>query len=216
MFLAGKRVHGKSIRLPITFPEKIATDPEIEEFVRRLKSGDTSAIGDVVRNYLRLSVCIAGQYATLAPEKRLDLASEGFVGIVTACHEVMQGGLHDNNLTAFVSSRIHAAIGKFIKDDHVVRIPHTTLRRKGEDAQLHRQGPGAMYHACYQQPPTTMLEIREMLKLAITTPIEEQIIRLRSQSYNDREIALQLGKSIAYVAKIRAAVEARYEELERK
>lgn len=216
MFLAGRRIKGKSIKLPITFPDKIATDSGIENLVHRLKSGDTSAIGDVVRNYLRLSICIAGQYATLAPEKRLDLASEGFVGIVEACHDVMQGDLHDNNLTAFVSSRIHAAIGKFIKNDHVVRIPHTSLLRKGENAQLHQQGPGAIYHACYQQPPTTMLEIREMLKLAITTPIEEQIISLRAKNYNDREIAAQIGKSIAYVAKVRAGVEARYEELERK
>ena len=220
MFLFRKKIKGLSLRNPLgdstEIPEGMQSF-EVESLVPSLKNGDLEAINTLILGHLRLAINIASQYAKQAPNKSSDLVSEAVLSLSDACHKASRGELKDDNLTAFVVSRIHSNLVNFLRKDLTLRVPHSTLyshRRSGKNTAVLQRVP-LIEGTARSQNRKASLEFLEILELSTSTDFERQVVALRIQSHNDREIAEMLNTNISRVSKARALVESRFDRLTR-
>ncbi len=192
--------------------------------------------------HLRLAIMIAGQYAAQAPRKAADLVQEACLGIGIALNEAPEK-LYDNNFTPFCAMKIHSRCSRFLNTDRVTGVPQTTFSKaKREDKAIEpvrvvsltittrfdktitaevdeeRVPKGCSRprrrHALAVKTHARMCDLKEMIAQSVKTEAEGKVITLRSQGYNDREIASILGVSNTQVNNLRSKVEARFTRME--
>lgn len=207
MYLFRKKIKGKSINHPLgnlpNLPKNV--DPNyLNTLLDQLKSGNKYVIDEILRSHIRLAINIASQYAILMPYKTNDLVSEAMLTIINCC----QNPSEIENLSAYLISKIHSALARFIDEDNIIKIPTSTLYRK-KLKNLTRVSIQDYTKA------TRLQDIREMIDAAIKTEQERLIINLRAQSYVDKEISEIIGLSVSRIGQIRQEVYERYEKLEK-
>lgn len=214
MFLLGKKIKGISITHPLgnDLPEQM-TDERKNELIAKLLTGDLSAVEALVRGHLRLAIHIAGQYAINAKNKAHDLVSEAILAVVMACHVIAANQLPpDTNYPGYIIVRIHSCLSRYLEKDHLIPVPRATVRLAKKSGQTLKIPTREHSEFDKEYSHLTTFEIKDVLDQVIKNDLERQIIKLRSQSMVDREIADVLKISISKIAAIRAAVEERFEQ----
>lgn len=203
-------------------PRTARVSPErMKELALVAKGGELSQAqrSEIAQGFIRLALKIAASYGT---HKEDDFASAGLFGIVKALEMATEKvNLYQANepdvcpgvhLGRWILSCIHKMINKFRTCDHLVLVPPRTIykeKTKGNDLRFQwHDMPG---HKVHRDPKT--LEVNELLARASKDGHDEEIINLRSQGYNDREIADMMNVSKSYVHKKRSLIQERYNQL---
>lgn len=219
MLFAHKTVRGVSINHPLGkddgIPQKV-DDDRLTELVQRLRAGDESVHEEIIRGHIRLAINVASRYARFSPAKGEEIASEALYGVTYAVKKA-RAKLVDDNITAWIVSCCHRFAYRFLcRESMVPRI--TIWKRKQRGLTTEVKGvvplpPSNHLPAKYQQ---TSMEVMELITMSAESDLDREIIDLRSQGYNDREIAEKLRVSNSYVARKRAEIRERFEELEKR
>ncbi len=207
MFLIGKGYNPRSIHFyRKDLPPEIAPE-RLTELVPRLKESDASVYEEVINGHLRLAIYVAGLYANFGAKKSNDLVGESFLALVKSCHDAKEK-LKDDNFTRYAAYKMHAACGRFIMSDRLVRVPITIRYRLGlKDRKIliDRELPNK-----FTLSPLNRMILDESLAEAVKTDEEAKIFQLRMQGYKHEEIAALTGISRSEVTKALLRIKKRF------
>ncbi len=216
-----------SIRASIQHP--LGNDPTIPKWISELRLLElTKSLREgritftereeLARGFIRLALKIAASWANNRPQKADDIASAALFGIVYALDKAREK-LIDDNLTGWVIAAIVSHCRRFCAQDHLAVVPaktYHTRQKKGLSTPTLTIVPidfREIEKRCYTSTGTVH-EIKEMLKISAKDDRDREIIRLRIQGYDDREIGAKLNISQQAVHMRRKDLESRYQRLE--
>jgi DNA-directed RNA polymerase specialized sigma subunit len=199
----------------------------------RIRAGEITADEneELSRGFIRLALSMAAQYAARNPSNAEDYAAVALFGVAYALSTAREK-LYDDNLTGWVIANIKRRLRREREMNHIIRVPSTTFhaaKSKGRhlghlsvyvvDSRELSAGEGvktSMYFHRVRVRTTTarMGELKELLAKAAEDDLDRMILDMRSQGYNDHEISEFAGVSTSYVQRKRAALEARFKELD--
>jgi DNA-directed RNA polymerase specialized sigma24 family protein len=170
-------------------------DALLEQRVQALRDGDSEQIQPICVMLIRWTLGIAKRYRSINQNEVSSKALLELVKEVTRAQEK----LTDNNIRGYLSFRIGRRLRDFIKEDKVVKIRTTTLRkleRQGKEVILPVQNydPHNLY-GTENKPEYPRLEFREALSLLPKSKREEEFIQLRLEGLNTKEIGAKWDRS---------------------
>ena len=177
-------------------------DDEKEALIPEILRGDAAAIKRAIEGHMGLIGRIVGCYAWQAPNKVDDMLSVGFLTCCEGVNIFAQGDLSHENLTGYLSTKIHGAIFDFLIEDQTVRPSKKLVKRDMKDMTYSCELSDIRNREIIHQfdTPTDLIEeigIRDVEKIVAVMAIE---------GYTDREIAATIKKSSVWVGKIRKTV----------
>lgn len=210
MFLLKQNGKGKSLCHPLG---GICGQP-VEEAFPALKAGNTEPM---ILGHIRLAIYIASKYAARVPNKSDDLVSEAILALVKACNDIATGELElrDENITSFLTVKIHSKISDFISRDYTISIPPSTLRTAKAEGRTIQQVSTFNLNLdslTAKQNSIKVFDILDTLETITKTPAEKQIVNLRIKYYDDNEISEKLGMKVSKVREIRKSIKEKYYE----
>lgn len=228
-YLAGTAYYEESARI----------DPgTLDALVTRLRGGDTSVIDTIIRGHLKLTAALVASKVR-SRRKFDDAMGAALLALTKAVHDA-RTRLYDNQITAYITTCVKYAVKDEIANLHVVRVSPRTIRDRiargddfksivpgasakveagiaesgsGEDA-VRRRGEASLPFVVPIAPrlvPTP--EFSEALQKAAVTPMEQAIVKLRSEGYGYEEIGRKVGYGKTRVGEITNAIEARFDAL---
>jgi hypothetical protein len=210
----------------------------LEELVARLRAGDRGLAGEIIKGHLRP---VAGIVAERARSRRTvdDALGAALLALVQAVHDAPER-LYDDNITFYITTSVKYAIRDELARAHVVRVPGRTVRHKlahgeayeeivpssdaavlndepehpGDPDALVRSQPG-LYKLPYvvpmARPLTPSPEFSEALRRACETPMDQAIVKLRSEGYGIEEVGQKVGYSKSPVGRMLQKIEERFD-----
>lgn len=244
-FLSKRKIKGKSIKHPfgeMDLPREIP-ESELTSMIQLLKKGILGKEGrdKLWKGHIRLAISIAGKYSAVREDKEQHELVAIAVATIGDAINAAPLSLKDDNFTPFCVTKIHGALSRYLNDDHVVRVPAETIRRKileGKPLQLPKTvfddastSNQAKFVAEAEERDEFVArryrtrkririrerrlpEIKEMIEESIANPLEGKVISLREQGYTSTEISELLKLDKSEITRIRQRVEKRYTKLE--
>lgn len=200
---------------PQQMPGKLAEE-RLAELAVKVKDGSISAEEkeELTGGFVKLAWHIARNLGNCNHDKTQDYFSCGLFGIAYAIKHAEQR-LEDQNIAAWIIYQIKAHIQRFRRTDHTVPVPPSTYSKAKREGRPLPVAPAV--HALGQSEPCSTIpnvyELREMIYLCARDDEDREIIRLRSQGYNDVEIAQQTSIPKTRVNDKRHAIERRFDHL---
>ena len=192
-----------------TLPPQIDKE-ELSKRVKALKEGDESQVNPICVQLMRLVNSIIAKYT--APNREADMLG---VGLLTLVKAVKLAGtkLEDDNIEAFVASRINYAMKHFFTTNRLVSIPSATLkdmRKRGEKPILPKFEP-------LNEDPfattTPLLDTKEIIDKIVQNDREKLYVEMRTFGFSSKTVATVLDKSEATVSLMKRDLLARYQEV---
>lgn len=212
---------------------KKLSQERLKEIAHRIKSGshDANDITELVKGYIRYAIKVAAAKSSASTDQ--DCASAALFGVVYAsrkAHEKLV--LFSANepetpleelLHRWVASCVKRHIRRFLELNHTVRTPESTYRlnkKKGKTLETINvvpldERPRDRRRPTPRRASSKLSDIRELLTLSAQKEHDSTIIQMRAEGYKDVEIAERINMSVAYVQRCRAAIEERYDALDR-
>jgi RNA polymerase sigma factor (sigma-70 family) len=219
MWLKNKRIRGISITHPLadSSMRKGLSDEEQLLISLELKRGNKQSVDRLINAYSRLIMNIVSQYAAVGFGNHVDdLVSIAFLAAIEACDEVTKGKLKDDNIIGYMITRIHTKMHNSTFTFNVINLPNTTMRRKFKKGDKLKPLVIARLSDAIRDDKvsTNLVEIRDTLDAAITTPLERDIVKYREQRYTYAEVAEKLGYSTGHIQQTMMRIQQRYEQME--
>jgi RNA polymerase sigma factor (sigma-70 family) len=173
---------------------------------------------EIARGFLRLAIHIAGRYSARMPNHTDDFVSSAVFGLVKALTQAKEK-LVDDEITPYLASAMHSMCRRFQAKERVFGLTASQRwRRKqaGKDLPTTIPIPLEVVDQKYCRKPRgkeSIRDLKELLEHSALDEVDRQIIQLRSESYNDREISEILGCSNSYVFNRRQAIKIRFDRL---
>lgn len=201
----------RSVRSGIKAPPALSVE-ECKELVRQYSTG-IDVKNKLIHGFMRLAFALVGVYARNYPHRGDELLSTALFELVKAIND-WPIKKRDDNISAFVSSRVSWACRKALEDRPIVHVPRDTYytrKRRGQETDtLPKTITGVQVNVKQRKNDVKIIE--DILETITKTPFEKEIIRLRVAGYNDTEIASMAGCSQAYVNRIRNRLYERFLE----
>ncbi len=194
----------------LSLPDRI-DEESLERRVIALRLGDMSQAQPITIQLMRLVMSLVANFAH--PRRTPDLIGVALLTLVESVNDAPEK-LVDNNIIPYVSANINWRLKDFIDNDHVFRVPSSTLRalkRKGVEVQLHLRS-GLSYDAI-ARPEAPSLELREMLQKIVHNDREKMVLQMRSEGHVLETIAESLGVSVSLIHKMKSELRERFMEL---
>jgi DNA-directed RNA polymerase specialized sigma subunit len=185
-----------------------ATREDNIAFYERILSGDKAAAEEMILRNRKLVCENVKNYLTefsFARYLENDLIGEGELALVTAVNQLVNGecGSKRINPTGYLSVAITHAIAAFTEEQGPVRVPGRTQRQKRLDGEVIYR-PVALGEAEDDlTDPDRLRDLQEEIDDVCESDEDRMIVSLRSQGYNDRQIAEQLGLPWSAVYRLR-------------
>lgn len=212
------------------------TKEELDSLVPNLINGSLEARDEIVLKHIRLISEISGRYVASIHSTRLadEFISSALLATVTVVEKIRLGikKMYDNNITGVIVEAVHSAISKTLEQTPIISVPGSTRRsailegkeppltpkcfhlnnserRSVEEfdpeANVDKQG---WWRDTVRRKLILEIEIRECLDQVIQSPLERDIVELRTtyvdgKPMSDRKIADHLGINCATVNIIR-------------
>ena len=196
------------------YPQKLEPD-DLMALLKRVRENDNIAIETMILHHVRLTISIVNRYITTYSCRYLgdDLDSAALAGLVKAVNNVANGKMinHDN-IGGYITDYVNYALSKCMRHDSVVYFPR--------DAERKAILPLAERRLILSVSDTIggygeVNEVIEELSTITTNTLEEKILKLRGQGYNDSEISTRLGLSRLAIQRIRSKLKTRYQKREK-
>jgi RNA polymerase sigma factor (sigma-70 family) len=214
----------------------------LECLVVRLREGDKSVRNEIIAGHYRMVMAIVAERYAKKPSMIDDIIGVALVSLVEAVDNAAppESRLHDNNITAYITSTVHWRIKDFFADNHAIRVPGRTVRYKialgAEFETLVPGDPGSVleydprdqtnddnsiikkgsYNLPYAipaaKPICESLEFKEAIRRSVTNEIERAIITMYAQGYTYEEIGKAVGYSTPRVGQILPTIRDRLEK----
>jgi hypothetical protein len=195
-------------------------EDQVPTIMARLRAQDEQAREIAYLGHVRLALSIVGRYIAVMKSDRLadEMVSAAMEAVATGLAKIMAGEMEHDNLTGYLTAKIHSYVSDVIERQPTVSIPRRTVRHQiandKEARKLSRVdfNSPAVLRAVTRREETDF-EINEILDRAIQNDLDRQVIDLRRDGWTDEKIAefLELSKTSVFV--IRKGVETRFWEL---
>lgn len=153
---------------------------------------------ELIQGHMRLAMQVAGHYG--GSDEVISAALFGLVKAVRRWNKVR----NDDNITRYLTVVMHGHCLKALRERQVIKVPETS--RKRHDIKL----PELTSEV---EPPareTISVELQEVLQIVSVTAKEKQILALRWQGFNDKEIGEKLSMSLGRVNQIRSDLKEKF------
>ena len=189
------------------YPAVVAGDPAARE---ALIVGNMPLIVVKVDAFIR--------YIPSVAYLRDDLVSAGYIALVKAVNNIAKGKVEMKAVNAYIGRVVRLSLGHLIDDEHSVRVPRETdRRRRNNGRQIRLPAIVNIIPETVETPsPFAALEMRDLLDACCDCDEERACLRLREEGHTFQEMArsLEMPLSSAYVMfrEVQARFFARLEE----
>lgn len=170
-------------------------------------AGDAAAREQMILDNMTFVQKRVGAFVKANPKYqylRDDLVSAGYVGLVEAVNDIVKGEC-SGSPGGFVNLSVTDAICRCIDEDSLIQIPYRSRKRLKDIPTVTRSLPTSI--PCVDT--STAEELTEEILAVCETPADRQIVLMRKQGHNDREIAQTLGLSSHTIYILRRDIYAR-------
>jgi DNA-directed RNA polymerase specialized sigma24 family protein len=208
-------------------------DERFKEIALKIRTGTSSDadLTDLVKSYIRYAIKVAAAIASASNEQ--DCASAGLFGVVYAARKAHEKLVKftanqpdtpvEDLLHRWIVSCVKRHIRRYLELNHTVRTPESTYRlnkKKGKTLETVNvvpldERPTDRRRPIPRRASSELSDVRELLTLSVQKEHDSTIIQMRAEGYKDVEIAERIQMSVAYVQRCRAAIEERYDALDR-
>lgn len=224
----------------VDIPEAGLPPERLAELTEKIREGRESKDerDEVANSYIRLAIAVAGQYAASIPSKADDFLQCALFGVVKGLSEA-RFKLRDDNLTAYLVSKMHSTCKNYRQSDHVFRVPaRTNSRRKSngkemvtfnrrgmseigekesalsdDDEYVRKGSDHAPHDTTWYHEADHSDDLKELIYSLAADDIDREIIDLRLEYYRDEEIAELMGLSRSFVQNRRYVIQQKYERV---
>lgn len=174
--------------------EPIISPERLKELTIRLRAGDDTVKEEIIRGHLKVALSIAGQYARLDHTKLYEIASEAIYGIIHAV-DLAREKLHNDEMMPWITACCH-------------RFAYSYLR-----SEKRHPNPVPLNQNSMVVDNTPLIEIKDAISISARSRMEKEIVNLRAQGYNDREVSEFLKVPEVTVFNKRHEIRKRFEAL---
>ena len=196
-------------RIPGVLKAPLAPDTLLKLVQQWCETGEQETRDKIVEHNTRLAIYLARQLAKRFPHLTDELIAEALSGLLIAV-ERFRHVQRDYAIMPYIVTTIRRRLQTVVQHASVIRVPERTLTRKHDL----RQQTTTLTEKDWERLPyvhkVTRLEWEEIVDLASNTPEEKVVFQLTRESYNLREIAHALNRSVSYVGKLRAMLFLRF------
>lgn len=191
----------------------IVPQEEVVNLISEIRAGNKEAADRVVMCHIRLMLSIVGRYLTVHKDSD-SLTSAAVHGLCYAVNKIKEGSMDHDNLTGYLVEYIHRFLSEHLDRVSVVRVPRTTKQDHG--GKIRHPVIEELTEAVIEQhfdkksKVISKIELDEILDKIVQSPLERQIIEMRTENYKDDEIAIYVGLSKTSVFLIRRELEHRF------
>jgi hypothetical protein len=203
----------------------IRVSPErMKELALVAKGGELSHENkaEIANGFFPLVVKIANGFSRGSWSKSDDFVSAGLFGVVKSLEKASEKvKLYQENepeecpgvhLCKWIIANIKRMIHEFRVADHLVPVPARTINAaKHEGIDLKFDWSSVPFKQVHHDP--RFVEVRELLTKAVKDDHDAEIVKLRTEGYNDYEIAEMMKVSKSYIHKKRTLIQERYNQL---
>jgi len=159
--------------------------------LENVKAGNKKDFDEMILGHTRLAASIVNRYIRKHGVTFLvdELDGAAFEGIVIAVDRIRKGHLSHDNFTGYIIYYIHEYIRKELKK---------LLSRVHQSSEP------------FIDPGPTLIDLWDQLSKITKTDFEKKVIKLRSQKYTDKEVAVKLNVSETTVARTRHKLKKRF------
>ncbi len=200
------------------YPQKLEPN-DLTALLKRVRENDNAAIEAMILHHVRLTISIVNRYIANYSCRYLDddLDSAALAGLITAVNNVANGKManHDN-IGGYITDYVNHALQKCMRHNSTVYFPRDAERKLilPLTEKLGHWEIGKDNSKIGTNPEKTS-ELLEELNIITTTTLEEKILKLRGEGYNDSEISTRLGLSRLAIQRIRSKLKTRYQKREK-
>ena len=207
-------------------------DEKLDHMVTLLRAGNVNVIEPIIQGHVRLVSAIVSKVACVA-SKRDDALGAALLSLTQAVLDA-RTKLHDNNITAYITTTVRYAVKTHLSEDHIVRVPGRTIRYRIEHGEVFEEiVPGDPIEIREDVPSTTgivfpftipiakspdfreTMETRELVTRAAGTPTNEVILTMRLEGFGYAEIGNKIGLSVSRLGQIVPELETRLKAIAR-
>ena len=94
----------------------------MDDLVQRFREGDASVAQEITERHIPLARKLAWRFVSRFPERKSDLIQAAMLGLVQAVYNA-PGKLYDNNIGAWINTRVVGAIRDYLAKDHMIPVP---------------------------------------------------------------------------------------------
>jgi len=180
-------------------PPPITAD-RLQECMKRIEESKD----EIIEGHLRLAMNLVSKFAKCKESN--DLVGVAFLALVEAVNRLKP----NMNAGAYINKSITWALRKHRFDNHALHASVSTYYRHGPKSRdaisIHQNE----YEIAIVGRESVGYELFDILGHIAATPLEKEILELRSLGYCDRDVATQLGYSTSRIAQIRQMLYARF------
>lgn len=202
----------------INLPEPIL-DEECQALYPRLMVGDVEARNRIILGHIRLGMSIVSRFAGSFPHKTDEMVAIMCDTLVTRVERISDGSIEHHkipNIGGYLMTRISRRLQRFLHEDHTVRIPEATFkRRKKEGRPLERPKHHEIKeeHLLVDDSKYLQIEnIEEVINAITTNERERVVVTLRMEGETDQQIAEKLQCKYQNVQYLRKKIGNRFLE----
>ena len=229
MYLAGRKVIGVGFYSGYNKLPKRLTDEELLDAVKKLKTGDPSAVEPLVLTHLGLTIQIVGRYVSYFPHKTDDLMGTATMSLVESVNK-FSFVAKDDNITGYIVSCIHGSLARFVREqDHTIQIStrgfeKAVTKAKQENVQVsnflaqtwnidaltrgeseQRQEDNFIENIS-KYDDATSIEIEEIIVKCNFTRFEYLILQKLMQGVKETDIAKELNYSKQRISQVKKII----------
>ncbi len=216
--------------MPDQTPHEL-TDAELLDCVIKLKKrSNEELITKLILHHRPLAFKIAGLISKRhAPSRAEDIRSAAMHGITQGVRWICPGfnRLEDYNITPYLASCCYSFISQFIEYDRVIRVPHSSLKKREDDFDGHAgipvflvgqmrddDGSGEELLASGSEVQLSTAEpealVKELMGKICKTETERRVLDLRMEGRSQKEIAFLVKLSYQRIAQILLTIKEAY------
>ena len=198
---------------------------EISSLVRLARDGDIEARNKLIEGKLKHALALASLVAANYPLKADDLAELAPYALVKCVDSFLRNG-YDDGIDRYVTSYMIRSLNRLVFEDRIIRIPQQTAYRHTQNGMFDSLNisvltQGNVNHTLVDilvmslspkvQTNLTVnmnsdLDVWESINNVLEDDEERRILELRIIGCTDKEVALDIKKSISYVAQKRTKI----------
>jgi hypothetical protein len=186
---------------------------ELTALVQRLRTGDLSVSHPIILSHMRLAMAMVRRYVAKGYHAKADdLEGEAMLALVHAVH-LAPTMLDNDEITPYIIVWINRRIGKFIREDSMVRIPAGT--RKAAGTKPPKVSATCEKVVCkVREVAFSWAVARETLAKICLTQLETDTVKLKALGHTDAEVGDILGLPPLRVSRIRYKLQERWNALD--
>jgi len=180
------------------------SEEELQTKLEAYRQGNDSVKEDLILGHMRLTLQICGGYVGRYPHKKNDIVSSAMLGLVEAVNRTRTHIKH-NNISAYITTKIHSHIYEFLRTDKLIRgnynlVPYTIMLLKtlwDEENEYYNEAESDSLPPQYDEDTIVVTDLINQF-----TSQQQEIIKMKLESYTNVEIAKRLGVSSEYIRQI--------------